>query len=161
MLEETMKVLFVCLGNICRSPAAEGVLKKFIQNADLQGTLEVDSAGTGDWHVGEQADPRMRQAASERGFQLTSRGRQVNREDFQKFDLIIAMDSSNFQNLLPLQCDNDRAKLIQFRELMTTREIEGVPDPYYGGPDGFQQVLDILQEGCKELLNRMNSSLRG
>ena len=156
-----MKVLFVCLGNICRSPAAEGVFSKYIQDAGLNDEIETDSAGTGDWHVGELADPRMRQAAMERGFQLTSRGRQVSKHDFQKFDFIIAMDTSNFENLLPLQCDNDRAKLIQFRELMTIRKIEGVPDPYYGGPDGFQRVLDILQEGCRELLNRLTHSLRG
>lgn len=150
-----MKILFVCLGNICRSPAAEAVLKKLVKSANLENSFEIDSAGTGGWHVGEQADPRMRKAASELGFNITSRGRQVTGTDFHNFDLIIAMDSSNYNNLLPLQTATDRAKLIQFRELMTTQRIEGVPDPYYGGPEGFKQVLDILQEGCKELLNRV------
>ncbi len=153
-----MKVLFVCLGNICRSPAAEAVFKKFVNDAGRENEFEIDSAGTGGWHVGEQADPRMRQAASERGYSITSLGRQVTTVDFQNFDLIIAMDSNNFHNLLPLQTENDRAKLMQFQELMTTRKIEGVPDPYYGGPDGFTLVLDILQEGCEELLIRLSSS---
>ena len=150
-----MKILFVCLGNICRSPAAEAVLKKLVKSANLENSFEIDSAGTGGWHIGEQADPRMRKAARELGFNITSRGRQVTNTDFHNFDLIIAMDSSNYNNLLPLQTEDDRAKLIQFRELMTTQRIEGVPDPYYGGPEGFKQVLNILQEGCKELLNRV------
>ena len=154
-----MKILFVCLGNICRSPAAEAVFKNLVQEAGLENRFEIDSAGTGDWHVGKQADPRMRKAASELGFNITSRGRQVSGADFQNFDLIIAMDSRNYNNLLPLQTAMDRAKLIQFRELMTTQQIEGVPDPYYGGPEGFKQVLDILQEGCEELLNRVNKSV--
>ena len=154
-----MRILFVCLGNICRSPAAEAVFEKLVCDAGLENRIEIDSAGTGGWHVGEQADPRMRKAARELGFNITSRGRQVTHTDFQKFDLIIAMDSSNFHNLLPLQTENDRAKLIQFRELMTTQQIEGVPDPYYGGPEGFKEVLNILQEGCKELLNRVSSPL--
>ena len=154
-----MKILFVCLGNICRSPAAEAVFKNLVQEAGLENRFEIDSAGTGDWHVGKQADPRMRKAASELGFNITSRGRQVSGADFQNFDLIIAMDSRNYNNLVPLQTAMDRAKLIQFRELMTTQQIEGVPDPYYGGPEGFKQVLDILQEGCEELLNRVNKSV--
>ena len=154
-----MKVLFVCLGNICRSPAAEAVFKNLVQEAGLENRFEIDSAGTGDWHVGKQADPRMRKAANEQGFNITSRGRQVSSTDFQYFDLIIAMDSRNYNNLLPLQTATDRAKLIQFRELMTTQQIEGVPDPYYGGPEGFKRVLDILSEGCEELLNRVRSSV--
>ena len=154
-----MKILFVCLGNICRSPAAEAVFKNLVQEAGLENRFEIDSAGTGDWHVGKQADPRMRKAASELGFNITSRGRQVSGADFQNFDLIIAMDSRNYNNLLPLQTAMDRAKLIQFRELMTTQQIEGVPDPYYGGPEGFKRVLDILSEGCEELLNRVSSSV--
>ena len=127
--------------------------------AGLENRIEIDSAGTGGWYIGEQADLRMRSAARELGFKITSRGRQVTNTDFQNFDLIIAMDSSNFNNLLPLQTEDDRAKLIQFRELMTTQHIEGVPDPYYGGPEGFKEVLNILQEGCKELLNRVSSSV--
>ena len=98
-----MRILFVCLGNICRSPAAEAVFEKLVCEWQLENSFEIDSAGTGGWHIGEQADPRMRSAARELGFKITSRGRQVTGTDFHNFDLIIAMDSSNYNNLLPLQ----------------------------------------------------------
>ena len=109
-----MKVLFVCLGNICRSPAAEGVLKALLIQKQLDRVMEVDSAGTGDWHVGEKADPRMRQAALDRGIELTSRGRQVCNEDFSKFDWIIAMDLKNFRSLQSMSEAHCCKNLIQF-----------------------------------------------
>ena len=154
-----MKVLFVCLGNICRSPAAEGVLKALLIQKQLDRVMEVDSAGTGDWHVGEKADPRMRQAALDRGIELTSRGRQVCNEDFSKFDWIIAMDLKNFRSLQSMSEAHCCKNLIQFRDLVHSKQIEGVPDPYYGGPEGFEEVLDILQEGCNEFINRINDKL--
>ena len=150
-----MKVLFVCLGNICRSPAAEGVLKALLIQKQLDRVVEVDSAGTGDWHVGEKADPRMRQAALTRGIELTSKGRQVCNEDFENFDWVIAMDSDNFRNLRSMSGAHRCQNLIQFRKLVNSRQIDGVPDPYYGGSEGFEEVLDILEEGCNELANQI------
>lgn len=151
-----MKVLFVCLGNICRSPAAEGVFKATLVEVGLDQQVTVDSAGTGDWHVGERADPRMRQAAARRGLELTSRGRQVASDDFRKFDWIIAMDTKNYEHLKLMHDSESTARLIEFRDLISSKSIEGVPDPYYGGEQGFEEVLDILQEGCTELLKRIS-----
>jgi protein-tyrosine phosphatase len=147
-----MRVLFVCLGNICRSPTAEGVLRHKLREAGLQARVEVDSAGTGDWHVGKAADLRTRQAAQQRGYDLSAlRGRQVQAADFNAFDLILAMDTSNLRDLQQLRPGNATAELDLFLRRYQL-QLDEVPDPYYGGADGFEQVLDLIEQACEGLL---------
>lgn len=149
------KILFVCLGNICRSPAAEGVMKKVTEGLPV----EVDSAGTAGYHIGDLPDSRMRSHARKRGYDLTSRARQFDPSvDFDRFDMIIAMDRSNLRDLQSM----DRLKKYQHKlSLMTdyalTLKTNEVPDPYYGGPEGFEHVLDILEDACKGLLKHLQS----
>ncbi len=139
-----MRILFVCLGNICRSPAAEAVFAALAAEAGRAHDLAVDSAGTGNWHAGEQADARMRQAARARGVAITSIARQVTHADFERFDLILGMDASNVSALHRLAPAIHRSKIRLFRELDPEAPGEDVPDPYYGGADGFEEVLDIV-----------------
>lgn len=154
-----MRVLFVCLGNICRSPTAEGVLRHKLREAGLEGRIEVDSAGTGDWHVGKAPDLRTRQAALQRGYDLSAlRGRQVEAADFQLFDLILAMDNSNLGHLQQLRPGNGSAEL----DLLLRRyqlALDEVPDPYYGGAEGFEQVLDLLEQACDALVIELKGRL--
>lgn len=147
-----MKVLFVCLGNICRSPTAEGVFRRKVREAGLEGRIEIDSAGTGDWHVGKAPDARTRAAALRRGYDLSSlRARQVSVADFSRYDLILAMDHANLRDLKHLRGGSGKAELDLF-----LRRYEGavdeVPDPYYRGEDGFEQVLDLVEQACDGLL---------
>lgn len=154
-----MRVLFVCLGNICRSPSAEGVFRQQLLDAGLEGQVEVDSAGTGPWHVGKPADSRASAAALQRGYDLSAlRGRQVSRADFERFDLILAMDHSNFADLKALQPANSRAELDLFLRRYQLDEDE-VPDPYYGGADGFEHVLDLLEQAGAALINEVRGTL--
>lgn len=147
-----MKVLFVCMGNICRSPTAEGVFRQRVEQAGLNHRVEIDSAGTGDWHVGKAPDSRTCEAAGRRGYQLAAlRARQVQPEDFERFDLILAMDHDNLAYLRAMRPAHGRADL----DLMLRRyglEADVVPDPYYGGPDGFEEVLDLIEKACDGLL---------
>ena len=144
------KILFVCLGNICRSPAAEGVMKSLAKGLPI----EIQSAGTAGYHIGELPDARMRSHAGKRGYDLISHARQFDPAvDFEKFDRIIAMDGSNLRDLKAM----DRNKIFHHKlSLMTDysqkMDVNEVPDPYYGGPDGFEHVLDILEDACKGLL---------
>ena len=148
-----MKVLFVCLGNICRSPAAEGVFLHRIKELGISSKFEVDSAGTSSFHVGERADPRMREHASKRGIELPSRARQFIKSDFKNFDAIIVMDDSNYQNCLRLAGGEDEEnKVYKMADFCPQSGLSEVPDPYYGGADGFEQVLDMVQEGSDNLL---------
>jgi protein-tyrosine phosphatase len=154
-----MRVLFVCLGNICRSPTAEGVLRHKLREAGLQAHVEVDSAGTGDWHVGKAADLRTRQAAQQRGYDLSAlRGRQVQAADFNAFDLILAMDTSNLRDLQQLRPGNATAELDLFLRRYQL-QLDEVPDPYYGGADGFEQVLDLIEQACEGLLCEIKGRL--
>ena len=147
-----MRILFVCLGNICRSPTAEGVMRGLVAEAGLDGEVEVESAGTANYHLGDLADPRSRAAAEERGVRLDSRARQVSEADFHAFDLLVAMDRSNRDELLALAPDADaRGRVRLLREYGDEPELD-VPDPYYGGADGFAEVLDIVERCCAELL---------
>ena len=147
------RVLFVCLGNICRSPAAEGLFLHHLKQEGLEDQIEVDSAGTGGWHAGERADPRMRQAAQSRGVELPSRARQVQRQDFELFDLIVAMDRDNLAHLRQLAKARP-GQLFLFSELLGKEWPQDVPDPYYGGPEGFETVLDMLTAGLPALTQR-------
>ncbi len=153
----SVRLLFVCLGNICRSPTAEGVMRKLVRDAGLEERIEVDSAGTGSWHVGEPPDARATQVARRRGIALESAARQVGPSDFEEFDLILAMDGENLRNLHRLARDEDtRAKVRLLREFDPAAEGElDVPDPYYGGPGGFEEVLDLVHAACASLLERL------
>lgn len=150
-----MKVLFVCLGNICRSPTAEAVARHLVETGEVPAGegWEFDSAGTGNWHVGDPPDSRSTAAAAARGINLGGAARQVNRSDFLHFDLIVAMDRSNRDELLALAPDDDTAAKVRLlREFGDEAELD-VPDPYYGGPDGFEEVLDIVDRNLRALLN--------
>ena len=154
-----MRVLFVCMGNICRSPTAEGVFRHRLQQAGLLERVTVDSAGTGDWHVGKAPDSRSSQAALQRGYDLSSlRARQVQREDFQRFDLILAMDHDNHARLQALRPASGGAALDLFLRRYELA-FDEVPDPYYGGADGFEQVLDLIEQASDALLVEIKGRL--
>lgn len=148
-------VLFVCLGNICRSPAAEGVLQALIDERKLGDRVFVDSAGTSSYHIGEPADKRMRVAAKNRGIDLTSRSRMVSSRDMANFDLVVAMDRSNFRELEAMVSGVGRGNIRLLSDYLTGGWPEEVPDPYYGGDEGFEQVLDMLTEACPALLDEL------
>ncbi|MGL4293962.1 MAG: low molecular weight protein-tyrosine-phosphatase [Bacteroidales bacterium] len=157
---EKYKVLFVCLGNICRSPTAEGVMERLVRDAHLENRIEIDSAGTYGGHAGELPDSRMRQHASRRGYNLTSRSRQVHVSDFEEFDLIVAMDDRNYQNLRDLAPDlESQAKVRRMVEYGKQTTYDYIPDPYYGGADGFELVLDLLEDTCDGLLNDIKTRI--
>ncbi len=149
------KILFVCLGNICRSPAADGVLHAMVAKAGVEEYFEIDSAGTYAGHAGELPDHRMRQAALRRGYKLTHRSRPVEIDDFFNFDRIIAMDDSNVENLRRMAPSVEAvAKIERFAALCRShKDVHYVPDPYYGGHDGFDKVLDLLEDGCQTILD--------
>lgn len=150
------RLLFVCLGNICRSPAAEGVFLQRLAAAGLQERYVVDSAGTGSWHVGKPADARMRSAAARRGIHLPSRARQLEAADLQRFDRILTMDTDNLATVQALARRSRAAEqravvepLVRYCRHLSAREV---PDPYYGGEEGFERVLDLLEDACDGLL---------
>jgi protein-tyrosine phosphatase len=154
-----VKVLFVCLGNICRSPTAEGVFRRYVEQAGLSEKITIDSAGTADWHIGKAPDPRTQAAAAVRGYDLsTLRGRQAVPADFAEFDLILAMDNSNLSNLQAMQPADGKAELALYLPRFGIRPDE-VPDPYYGGEDGFELVLDMLEQASQVLLNEIKARL--
>lgn len=155
------RVLFVCLGNICRSPTGEGVLRRLVAERGLEEQVEIDSAGVGSWHVGEPADARMREAASKRGYDLSSRARQVSEGDFNHYDLIVAMDRSNHGDLSALRPGDAGAELRLFSDFLPAGSPEDVPDPYYGGPQGFDRVLDLIEEGAEAILDHLFSGAAG
>jgi protein-tyrosine phosphatase len=157
-----VKILFVCLGNICRSPTAEGVMTQLVAEAGLQASIELDSAGTGSWHVGEPPDARATEAARGRGIALESVARQVRMEDFEHFDLILAMDRSNeraLQQLAPDASSREKVRLLrEFDPASAGLEDLDVPDPYYDSQRGFDIVLDQVQDACAGLLERVRAS---
>ncbi len=149
-------VLFVCMGNICRSPTAEGVFRKVVSDAGLDAHIHVDSAGTHAYHVNEPPDRRARAAAERRGFVLNNiRARRVIVEDFEHFDYILAMDEDNLLELQESAPEHHQSKISLFLEFAaSTRELE-VPDPYYGGAVGFERVLDLVEEASRGLLETL------
>ncbi len=157
-----MRLLFVCLGNICRSPTAEGAMRGLVREAGLDGTITLDSAGTGGWHVGSAPDTRATAAARARGIDLEGSARQVTREDFERFDLILAMDRSNLRDLRELAPDEparERVRLLrEFDPASAGASDLDVPDPYYGGPGGFDEVLDLVGAACAGLLAEIRAN---
>ena len=154
-----MRVLFVCLGNICRSPTAEGVLRHKLREAGLADQVEVASAGTGDWHVGKAPDKRSQAAAKLRGYDLSAqRAQQVSRADFATYDLILAMDNSNLRHLKALQPAKGKAELDLFLRRFQS-ELDEVPDPYYDGDQGFEQVLDLIERASDLLVIELKGRL--
>jgi protein-tyrosine phosphatase len=154
-----VKILFVCLGNICRSPTAEGVLRTLAAREAPELALEVDSAGTADYHVGEPPDPRARQAAGRRGYDLTAlRARMMEPGDFDRFDLILAMDRDNLQVLRRRAPPAAHERLRLFLGFAPQAGPEDVPDPYYGGPNGFEEVLDLVEAAARGLLAHLRQS---
>lgn len=152
-----VKVLFVCLGNICRSPTAEGVFRDLLEREALAGQVEVDSAGTAAYHIGSPPDERARQAAARRGVDLSGlRGRRVGREDFERFDLVLAMDRDNHARLLEM-AGEQHARLRLFMAYATNFDVREVPDPYYGGANGFEQVLDMIEDASVGLLRELRA----
>ena len=152
------KILFVCLGNICRSPAAEGIFKKKIKDRELENLFVVDSAGTGGWHVGNLADRRMREAALSRGIELTSRSRKIDDNDLYEFDHILVMDKDNLNAVKSLIKDNNypiNSKIKLILSYSKKSQSEEVPDPYYGGQNGFENVLDLLDDAINELIDSL------
>jgi protein-tyrosine phosphatase len=152
-----VKVLFVCMGNICRSPAAEGTLKSLINKYNLHDKLYCESAGTSSYHVGNPADARMITHANRRDINLDSLAQQFVSEHFEKFDFIVTMDNANYKNVMRLDPSGQyKEKVIPMAHLCIEQSITEVPDPYYGGDSGFEDVLDIVLDGCRGLLDRLN-----
>lgn len=157
---DTYKVLFVCMGNICRSPAGEGVLESMVEAAGLSDRVEIDSAGTIGYHSGQPADSRMRRASAARGYQLNSLARQVCAEDLDQFDLILTMDEDNYHNVSALADTAEQQRRIRsFCEYCSDHDNDSVPDPYYGGESGFEIILDLLEDGCRGVLAEVENQL--
>lgn len=155
-----LRILFVCMGNICRSPAGEGVLTKMVAAAGLADQIKIDSAGTIGMHQGNRADSRMRAAAITRGYDLTSRARQVIASDLDSFDLILTMDEDNHRGVLALATTaTQRNRVRLFCSFCDNHSEREVPDPYYGGAQGFEHVLDLLEDGCRGVLAWARKSL--
>ena len=152
-----IKVLFICTGNICRSPAAEEIFRQKAREKKVDNLFHIDSAGTHNYHEGELPNIKMRKHAEKRGYQLTSRSRPVQIEDFFEFDHIIAMDNFNYQNLRFKSPDVESLqKISMMTDYCRNNDIDHVPDPYYGGADGFELVLDILEDACESLVERLS-----
>jgi protein-tyrosine phosphatase len=145
-----VRILFVCMGNICRSPTAEGVMRHLLAERGLEDEIEVESAGTGGWHAGSPPDARSTRAAAARGITLEGAARQVTRADFEDFDLLVAMDRDNLADLRAIAPPGTEHKI-----RLLLGEGRDVPDPYYGGPHGFENVLDLVETACEQLLDEL------
>ncbi len=154
---DPIRVLFVCMGNICRSPLAEGHFRALVEEEGLSDRFDIDSAGTGSWHVGEAPDARMRSAARRRGLDIeTLRARQVERRDLYDYDHVFVMDKTNLHDTLALDPEGDHGTRVRlFREFDPTPETYQVPDPYTGGRQGFENVYDIVERTCRAILDRL------
>jgi len=153
---KAIKVLFVCMGNICRSPTAHAVFQKFVDDIGLNEVIEIDSAGTYGYHIGKKPDSRATSAAANRGYDLSVlRARKIEQSDFEKFDYLLAMDSENYEDL-ESKCDRQyKHKIKLFLEFAPHVEVQEVPDPYYGGLKGFEAVLDLVEDASKGLLKHI------
>lgn len=157
--QKPINVLFVCLGNICRSPTAEGVFRRYVQEAGLAECILIDSAGTGDYHIGDAPDERACEAAARRGYDLSKlRARQVVRDDFERFDYVLAMDEENLRTLKRLAPAEHAHKLKMFTNF-SSKNARYVPDPYAGGPQGFELVLDLVEDAAQGFLRHIQAEL--
>lgn len=155
------RVLFVCTGNICRSPTAEGVFRHLVEEAGFADMIESASAGTHGYHIGEAPDPRTVAAAKRRGFDLSAqRAQKVRAEDFQAYDLILAMDRGHLAHLEALRPNGAKAEVRLFLDYHPAGKLKDVPDPYYGGPDGFEDVLDMIEHASKTLLGQISAGFK-
>ena len=155
-MKQTYRILFICMGNICRSPAAEGIMKHKVEEQGLAQFFFIDSAGIYGWHEGELPDHRMRTHASRRGYALTSRSRPIKYDDFEQFDFIIGMDDNNLQDLKQMAPNREsQRKIRRMTDFCQTKTADCVPDPYYGGASGFELVLDLLEDACDGLINEL------
>ncbi len=155
-MRDKVSVVFVCMGNICRSPTAEAVFRHYVENAGLSGRILIDSAGTHDYHVGEPPDSRAQRAAQQRGYGMGGlRGRQVDEGDFRRFDYVLAMDRSNLASLQRLAPPASEARVQLFLEYARHHAGREVPDPYYGGAEGFERVLDMAEDASEGLLQQI------
>lgn len=153
---KTISVIFVCMGNICRSPTAEAVFRHFVEQAGLVDRILIDSAGTHDYHIGDAPDARAQRAAKQRGYDMSNlRGRQVEAGDFLRFDYVLAMDNINLVTLERLRPGNAQSHLGLFLEFAETHDEWEVPDPYFGGAEGFERVLDMVEDAANGLLRHM------
>ncbi|MEQ9495496.1 MAG: low molecular weight protein-tyrosine-phosphatase [Deltaproteobacteria bacterium] len=151
------RVLFVCLGNICRSPTAEGLFRAIVERRGIADRVEIDSAGTGAWHVGNPPDRRMQQAAKKLGYTLGGRARQVRVEDFERFDLVLAMDRDNLTDLMAM-CPPEYAERVKlFRSYDDEGADPDTPDPYYGGPEGFDEVVCIVERCANRIADELEA----
>ena len=154
------RILFVCLGNICRSPAAEGIMKRLVSQRGRDGEFYIDSAGMGSWHVGQLPDRRMREHGQRHGYDFNHRARQFSVVDFARFDVIIAMDSGNERSLLGLaQTADDRRKIVPMGDYLRRHPGQHtIPDPYYGDGRDFEYVIELLEDACEGLLQRLTET---
>ena len=151
--KNTTKILFICMGNICRSPSAEAVMQSIVKQQGLEQEIVCDSAGTFDYHRGKPADARMQKHARLRGYELSSISRPFEDEDFELFDWIITMDEDNYQQIKWFdQSNNYTGKIRRMTDFCSSSQVSEVPDPYYGGDQGFENVLDLLEDACQGLL---------
>lgn len=160
MNTELYKILFVCLGNICRSPVAQGVMERLVSEQGVADRFHIDSAGLYGGHAGDLPDSRIRAYARMRGLELTHRSRQVRSSDFDEFDVIVAMDNSNFDRLREMAPSlEDEQKVVRMADYFTQHPwADCVPDPYYDGAQGFENALDLIEDGCQTLFDRLQSS---
>lgn len=158
--ENHYKICFVCLGNICRSPTAEGVFQHLINERDLENYFEVDSAGTSAYHVGESANSKSQRTAQKHGITLHSKARQFDASDLDYYDLILAMDDENLENVRQMANGNHEDKIGLMRDFDPNPGDGEVPDPYYGGPEGFENVFQIVKRSCKNLLDELETHVQ-
>lgn len=155
-MKNRVAVIFICMGNICRSPTAEAVFRQYVENAGLGGSILIDSAGTHDYHIGDAPDLRTQRAAQQRGYDMSGlRGRQVEQGDFHRFDYVLAMDRANLailQRLAPPDSDTQPRLFLEYARHHVEREV---PDPYYGGAEGFERVLDMVEDAAEGLLQHI------
>ena len=148
------RILFVCLGNICRSPAAEGIFRQLVAQRHLEHDFFIDSAGIGSWHIGDLPDPRMRRCGTRHGYTFNSRARQLSSDDFDQFDYIIGMDHDNLRDIkAKARRAEDETKVLLMADFLRHHDSATIPDPYYGGDRDFDHVVELLEDACESLLD--------